>query len=432
MLEALLLLLPYAYPHTVIPLVPYYLLRILVDSPSPFLFGTSAFTLASASHAIPPDVHTLFLFSETPIPSPAIPEAPRRWVLHQLSLVDFSLPDALLCSSFQTIIGRFFWQLLPHFSAYLYTFLDGVCFFNNVEYINHEVPEAFRAFYHRLLSTQSFAMFTDQFWLPPNAPLLQLLQSTPPRQHSPSVPHYRITYPPFLFSRPHASASIASSLLHLRSVHLAASPHLLLNAQDYRLLSHTPPIPSSLPSLPTSAFATAASRLLTHYLLDVSPSKFSSIARFRRRCSELSKQVTQQLADKLVRTEFLRLFTQSDALTPYHVLSTPSAEGVALLLNAFYSFCVEQRDFANALRLHKATAVFLVNDPIKRFPLYGYLYTHEIYRKVGFWKELLLDYCHGKGATETAYQMRYKCLSDEEYFRKRKSELITGLGVAFG
>ena len=133
-----------------------------------------------------------------------------------------------------------------------------------------------------------------------------------------------------------------------------------------------------------------------------------------------------------MRTEFLRLFTQSDALTPYHVLSTPSAEGVALLLNAFYSFCVEQRDFANALRLHKATAVFLVNDPIKRFPLYGYLYTHEIYRKVGFWKELLLDYCRGKGATETAYQMRYKCLSDEEYFRKRKSELITGLGMALG
>lgn len=131
-----------------------------------------------------------------------------------------------------------------------------------------------------------------------------------------------------------------------------------------------------------------------------------------------------------MRTEFIHLFTQSDVLTPYHILSSPSAEGVALLLNVFYSFCVEQRDFANALQLHKATAVFLVNDPMKRFPLYGYLYTHEIYRKVGFWKELLIDYCRGKGTIETAYQMRFRCLDDEEFFRRRKNELLIGLNIA--
>ena len=46
----------------------------------------------------------------------------------------------------------------------------------------------------------------------------------------------------------------------------------------------------------------------------------------------------------------------------------------------------------NALRLHKITATFIIQEQDHQVPLYSYLYTHAIYTKIGFWKELLVDY----------------------------------------
>ena len=85
-------------------------------------------------------------------------------------------------------------------------------------------------------------------------------------------------------------------------------------------------------------------------------------------------------------------------------------------LSIIFRVCVKQRDYLNALKLHKIASVFIVNDSDYRFPLYGYLYTHEIYTKVGFWKELLIDYCTG---FDPAYSLQYSCLENMEYHSKR-------------
>ena len=79
---------------------------------------------------------------------------------------------------------------------------------------------------------------------------------------------------------------------------------------------------------------------------------------------------------------------------------------------------MRQRDYVNALKLHKIASVFIVNDSDQRFPLYGYLRSHEMYTKVGFWKELLMDYCSGY---EPAYSLQYSYLMDKHYISNRLS-----------
>ena len=81
--------------------------------------------------------------------------------------------------------------------------------------------------------------------------------------------------------------------------------------------------------------------------------------------------------------------------------------------------CVRQRDYLSALKLHKIASVFIVNDSDHRFPLYGYLCSHEMYTKVGFWKELLLDFCSGY---EPAYSLQYSCLN-KNYLSNRMNSL---------
>ena len=63
-LEGLLLLLPYPWPHGFIPTVPIYLLPILIDTPSPFLFGTSVTSFAYIRSILSDDVKVIFLHQE--------------------------------------------------------------------------------------------------------------------------------------------------------------------------------------------------------------------------------------------------------------------------------------------------------------------------------------------------------------------------------
>ena len=447
-------MLPYAWPHTFIPLIPYYLLSVLVDSPSPFLFGTTTTTFSSVRDSIPSDVVVVFLSSSPPSPSFSIPEYPKRWILHQLSLIDLTQSDSALFSQVQHVVGTFFWMLLPRFSSYLYTLLGNTCYFNHPEYIVQEVPDTFKPFYQRLLTTQSFAMFVDHFWLPHNASLLAL-QHPQILSEEANEKHYRIRYPLFSFSQPHATHSdqLASSLFHLRSIALP-SPHTLLNPNDYvfflvhptgssassssesssaspassaLLSSSSPPNPSRAFSQP---YASPINRLLKQYLLDPSSKKSRSVPPFTRRSTDLANHVKEGLVEKSVRTNFIEILTQpTTPFCSYHIISSPSAENLAFLFNSFYTSCVKQRDYVNGLQLHKITAVFIVNDPLRQFPLYGYLYTHEIYKKVGFWRELLVDYCRGNDVS-AAYRMHYRCLSDEEHAKRRKNVLNASEWIA--
>lgn len=333
-------------------------------------------------------------------------------------------------------------MLLPRFSSYLYTLLGNTCYFNHTEYIVQEVPDTFKPFYQRLLTTQSFAMFVDHFWQPHNASLLAL-QHPQILSEEVNEKHYRIRYPLFSFSQPHATHSdqLASSLFHLRAIALPP-PHTLLNPDDYVFFLIHPAVSSasssssesssvssssSSPPNPSRAFsqpyASPINRLLKQYLLDPSSKKSPSASPFTRRSTELANHVKEGLAEKSVRTTFIQILTQPETpFCSYHIISSPSAENLAFLFNSFYSSCVKQRDYVNGLQLHKITAVFIVNDPLRQFPLYGYLYTHEIYKKVGFWRELLVDFCRGDDVG-AVYRMNYRCLSDEEHAKRRKNVL---------
>lgn len=162
----------------------------------------------------------------------------------------------------------------------------------------------------------------------------------------------------------------------------------------------------------------AMNRLLVHYLLG-NPAD---------RVTDLFEFVTEAFVEKNARSDFLRILYQpSTFLSPFHIISVMTASSLAHLFKSFFTYlghslsiifrvCVKQRDYLNALKLHKIASVFIVNDSDYRFPLYGYLYTHEIYTKVGFWKELLIDYCTG---FDPAYSLQYSCLENMEYHSKR-------------
>lgn len=80
--------------------------------------------------------------------------------------------------------------------------------------------------------------------------------------------------------------------------------------------------------------------------------------------------------------------------------------------------CVQQRDYINAMKLHKITSLFLVKEKDRRYPLYHLLSSHEIYMKVGLWKELLLDFCEHAEENDPAYFMddfyRSQCHEGDE------------------
>ena len=163
-MEGILLLLPYSWPHAFIPIVPYYLLPVLIDTPSPFVFGTSSRTYSYVKELIPEDVDTLFLHDECSIPTPHIPADARRWLyslllyfiirINSLEQLDVTLPDSIFCTRCKAIISSFYWMLLPSFSHYLYTLLGNVCLFNTLGYLANEVSEEYHCFYERLLGTQ--------------------------------------------------------------------------------------------------------------------------------------------------------------------------------------------------------------------------------------------------------------------------------------
>lgn len=163
-MEGILLLLPYSWPHAFIPIVPYYLLPVLIDTPSPFVFGTSSRTYSYVKELIPEDVDTIFLHDECSIPTPHIPADARRWLyslllyfiirINSLEQLDVTLPDSIFCTRCKAIISSFYWMLLPSFSHYLYTLLGNVCLFNTLGYLANEVSEEYHSFYERLLGTQ--------------------------------------------------------------------------------------------------------------------------------------------------------------------------------------------------------------------------------------------------------------------------------------
>ena len=163
-LEGILLLLPYSWPHAFIPVVPYYLFPVLIDTPSPFVFGTSTRTFSYVKELVPQDIDTIFLHHECNIPTPHIPDNSRRWLLvfylfffhriNSLEQLDLSLPDSVFYRKCKGIVSSFYWKLLPSFSNYLYTLLGNVCLFNNLEYMANEVTEKYKGFYSRLLGTQ--------------------------------------------------------------------------------------------------------------------------------------------------------------------------------------------------------------------------------------------------------------------------------------
>lgn len=79
-LEGLSLLLPYPWPHGFIPVIPFYLLPVLIDSPSPFLFGTSNTSFAYIRSSISHDIHVIYLTERYHGTAPSIPPKPRQWL----------------------------------------------------------------------------------------------------------------------------------------------------------------------------------------------------------------------------------------------------------------------------------------------------------------------------------------------------------------
>lgn len=79
-LEGLSLLLPYPWPHGFIPVIPIYLLPVLIDSPSPFLFGTSNTSFAYIQSSISHDIHVVYLSERYHGEIPSIPIKPRQWL----------------------------------------------------------------------------------------------------------------------------------------------------------------------------------------------------------------------------------------------------------------------------------------------------------------------------------------------------------------
>lgn len=79
-LEGLSLLLPYPWPHGFIPVIPFYLLPVLIDTPSPFLFGTSNISFAYIRASISHDIHVVYLTERYNGTIPFIPIKPRQWL----------------------------------------------------------------------------------------------------------------------------------------------------------------------------------------------------------------------------------------------------------------------------------------------------------------------------------------------------------------
>ena len=155
-LEGLLLLLPYSWPHAFIPITPFYLLPILIDSPSPFIFGTSITTYSYVQNVVPKDIHVIFVKEDCQCPCPSIPPLPKQWLINKLITIHSS--GIQFVNECKQAVNAFFWMLLPSFSKYLFTLLANLCLFNNIDYIANEVSEEYRGFYTRLLATQVFPL----------------------------------------------------------------------------------------------------------------------------------------------------------------------------------------------------------------------------------------------------------------------------------
>ena len=88
--------------------------------------------------------------------------------------------------------------------------------------------------------------------------------------------------------------------------------------------------------------------------------------------------------------------------------------------------CVQQRDYKNALTLHKTATLFIVNTESAQYPLYNLLSESKIYMKVGWWKELLVDFCQRSMENDPAYTSVYKSMESADDEKQRIDAIVKG------
>ena len=87
-------------------------------------------------------------------------------------------------------------------------------------------------------------------------------------------------------------------------------------------------------------------------------------------------------------------------------------------------FCVQQRDYKNALALHKTATLFIVNAESVQYPLYNLLCEDKIYMKVGWWKELLVDFCQSSLDNDPAYISTYEPMGNADDEKQRIDAIV--------
>lgn len=133
--------------------------------------------------------------------------------------------------------------------------------------------------------------------------------------------------------------------------------------------------------------------------------------------------VKEAFIEKNVRSDFIRVLYQPNYA--YHILSKTASQTLSYLLSCFYSHCTVQRDFTNALKLHKITSILLIKED-SLVPFYAFLKNEEVYSKVGFWKELLVDYCTSTHV-ENAYRMNYKVQKNNQSTATKRNKLTQSM-----
>ncbi len=131
--------------HPTIPVMPSYLFSILIEAPSPFLFGTFVEAYSSLVTRIPDYVRVVRVGRE---------------------FKDTHLPFSTFFAQAQLYFRCFVAELFPNFTAYLYVLLGNISVFNQALYLQNEVLPMYRDFYKQVMSTQLFAVFVDHFWNP--------------------------------------------------------------------------------------------------------------------------------------------------------------------------------------------------------------------------------------------------------------------------
>ena len=172
----------------------------------------------------------------------------------------------------------------------------------------------------------------------------------------------------------------------------------------------------------------AINRLLSHYLLGNTVGRVADLHAF----------VSEALVERNVRADFVRILYQPMTLSsPYHMISLASANALAELFHTFYTYvmrkgkimdrvCVQQRDYKNAFALHKTAALFIVQAESAQYPLYNLLCKSKIYAKVGWWKELLVDFCQNAMENDPVYVSAYEHAENTDCEKQRINAIVKG------